>query len=161
VARKATGGKPGRPKGNAARDHFVFGVVEWVMLRTGRPLGRGTVDDETSSGASACTIAAWLLSGGSAYSQHLTEAERRCLGWDWVFRSAGIVREMQVLGIGAGDNFNLSPSAVRDSYTRVKALPHWRDIPAIRDLPRWQQIAGASADPYLPGDGEGFPPQDD
>lgn len=137
MARKTTGGKRGRPAQSPARDHFVFHVVEWVMLVTGRPLGSGAApmpdEAEVASGASACTIAAWMLSGGRAYGEHLTHQERHAWGWRWVDHQSSVIEMMEALGVPTSVNFNLSPSAVRDAYQRVKALPHYRTVPAIRE----------------------------
>lgn len=97
------------------------------MLSTHRPLGRGRNDDDDS----ACTVAAWLLSGMRSYGDRIPVRDRRLIGGLWISQKNAVVAALDAFGVPADAAFNLSPAAVRDSYQAVKSGPTWRYMPSI------------------------------
>lgn len=152
MARKPTGGKPGRPKTvPRGRDHIVFHVVQWVMRAEGLPLGTGEPVRDASGrnpthAVSACVVAAWLLSGMRSYGGSLPDD----LKWRLFYKAhqvESLIRHMRdPLGVPATTSFHLSPHQVRNCYRRIKAETIWHYSQPINTRGRERQ------EPYIEPD---------
>jgi hypothetical protein len=112
-------GKRGRPAGSCTvvptRDLRIHFVVEWVILMTHLPLGRGgKAGDEFD----ACEVASWLLSCPGR--QPDTPVWKRRI-WSW-WQHQRIMYRLDPTDVPHPDEpIYLSPASVRDAYQRVAA----------------------------------------